>query len=72
MAALRNMGDNLKNKIGSGLIVLASGKDNKVSFVVMATEDVIKKGIHAGNLIREIAQIAGGSGGGRPNMAQIN
>lgn len=70
MAALRNMGDNLKNKIGSGLIVLASGKDNKVSFVVMATEDVIKKGIHAGNLIREIAQIAGGSGGGRPNMAQ--
>ncbi len=70
MAALRNMGDNLKNKMGSGLIVLASGKDSKVSFVVMATEDLVKKGVHAGNLIREIAQIAGGSGGGRPNMAQ--
>lgn len=70
MAALRNMGDNLKNKMGSGLIVLASGKDSKVSFVVMATEDLVKKGVHAGILIREIAQIAGGSGGGRPNMAQ--
>lgn len=70
MNGLRNMGDNLKNKIGSGVIVLATGKDNKVNFVVMATDDVVKKGAHAGNLIREVAKIAGGSGGGRPNMAQ--
>ncbi|NLK98883.1 alanine--tRNA ligase [Defluviitalea saccharophila] len=70
MNGLRNMGDNLKNKIGSGVIVLATGKDNKVNFVVMATDDAVKKGAHAGNLIREIAKVAGGSGGGRPNMAQ--
>ncbi|WP_058485621.1 alanine--tRNA ligase [Defluviitalea phaphyphila] len=70
MNGLRNMGDNLKNKIGSGVIVLATGKDNKVNFVVMITDDVVKKGAHAGNMIREIAKVAGGGGGGRPNMAQ--
>ncbi len=70
MNGLRTMGDQLKNKLGSGVLVLASGKDGKVSFVVMATEDVLKKGIHAGNLVREVAGVTGGSGGGKPNMAQ--
>lgn len=67
---LRNMGDQLKDKIGTGVIILASGKDEKVSFIVMATDDAVKKGIHAGNIVREAATVAGGSGGGRPNMAQ--
>jgi alanyl-tRNA synthetase len=67
---LRNMGDQLKDKIGTGVIVLASGKDEKVSFVVMATDDAVKKGVHAGNIVKQAAAVADGSGGGRPNMAQ--
>ncbi|MGE4282270.1 MAG: alanine--tRNA ligase [Clostridia bacterium] len=70
MDGLRNMGDALKDKLGSGVIVLATGKDEKVSFVAMATKDMVGKGIHAGNIIREIAKAAGGGGGGRPDMAQ--
>jgi alanyl-tRNA synthetase len=70
MDALRNTGDMLKNKLGSGVVILATGYDNKVSFIVTATKDVIEKGIHSGNIIKEIAKIAGGGGGGRPDMAQ--
>jgi len=70
MEALRNTGDTIRNKLGSGLVVLGSGYEGKVSFVVMATKDVVAKGIHSGNIIREIAKIAGGGGGGRPDMAQ--
>lgn len=68
--ALRTMGDQLKEKLGSGVIVLGSGKDGKVSLVVMATDDVVKKGVHAGNIIKSAAAVCGGGGGGRPNMAQ--
>lgn len=68
--ALRTMGDQLKQKLGSGVIVLASGKDGKVNLVVMATDDVVKKGVHAGNIIKAAAAVCGGGGGGRPNMAQ--
>lgn len=68
--SLRNLGDEIKNLMGSGIIVLASAIDNKVSFVSMATKDVVNKGIHAGNIIKEVAKIAGGGGGGRPDMAQ--
>lgn len=68
--ALRTMGDQLKEKLGSGVIVLGSGKDGKVSIVVMATDDVVKKGVHAGNIIKAAAAVCGGGGGGRPNMAQ--
>lgn len=68
--ALRTMGDQLKQKLGSGVIVLASGKDGKVNLVVMATDDVVKKGVHAGNIIKVAAAVCGGGGGGRPNMAQ--
>jgi alanyl-tRNA synthetase len=70
MEGLRNTGDMLKNKIGSGVIVLGSGYGDKVSFVVTATKDVMSKGIHSGNIIKEVAKIAGGGGGGRPDMAQ--
>lgn len=70
MESLRSLGDQLKDKLGSGLVVLASEKDNKVNFIAMATQDVVTKGIHAGNIIKEISKIAGGGGGGKPTMAQ--
>lgn len=68
--ALRTMGDQLKQKLGSGVVVLASGKDGKVNLMAMATDDVVKKGVHAGNIIKAAASVCGGGGGGRPNMAQ--
>lgn len=70
MNGLRDLGDSLKDKIGSGVIVLAAENDGKVNLVVMATDDVISKGAHAGNLVKAIAPVVGGGGGGRPNMAQ--
>lgn len=70
MDSLRNLGDKLKDKLGSGLVVLGADYHEKVNFLAMATQDVVEKGIHAGNIIKEIAKIAGGGGGGRPNMAQ--
>lgn len=68
--ALRTLGDQLKAKLGSGVVVLASAQGGKVSLVVMATDDVVKQGIHAGNIIKAAAAVCGGGGGGRPNMAQ--
>ena len=68
--ALRNMGDTFRNKLQSGVVVLGAPIEDKVGFVVMATKDVIDRGVHAGNIIREVAKIAGGGGGGRPDMAQ--
>ncbi|MBQ5589727.1 MAG: alanine--tRNA ligase, partial [Anaerotignum sp.] len=68
--AMRTLGDQLKNKLGSGVIVLAGEAGGKVSLVVMATDDVVKKGAHAGNIIKAAAGVCGGGGGGRPNMAQ--
>lgn len=70
MNGLRNLGDEIKNHLQEGVIVLASHADDKVFFVTMVTENVIKKGVHAGNIIKEVAKITGGSGGGRPDMAQ--
>ena len=70
MNGLRDMGDQLKEKLGSGVVVLASDLDGKVNLVAFATEDAMKAGAHAGNLIKQIAPIVGGGGGGRPNMAQ--
>jgi len=70
MNGLRNLGDQMKAKIGSGVVVLASNAGGKASLLAMATDDIVAKGIHAGNLIKEIAPLAGGGGGGRPNMAQ--
>ena len=70
MNGLRDLGDQLKEKLGSGVVVLASAKEGKVSLLAMATEDAMKKGAHAGKLIKEVAAVVGGGGGGRPNMAQ--
>ena len=68
--SMRTLGDQLKNKINSGVIVLAGSFQDKVTLIAMATDDVVKKGIHAGNIIKVAATICGGGGGGRPNMAQ--
>ncbi len=70
MNGLRDLGDQLKGKIGEGVVVLASDSDGKVNLVVMATDGAMSKGAHAGNLIKTIAPKVGGGGGGRPNMAQ--
>ncbi len=70
MNGLRELGDQLKEKLGEGVVVLASDKDGKVNLVAMATDGAMKKGAHAGNLIKGIAALVGGGGGGRPNMAQ--
>ncbi len=70
MNGLRDLGDQLKAKISEGVIVLISDVDGKVNMVAMATDDAMKKGAHAGNLIKGIAALVGGGGGGRPNMAQ--
>ncbi|ADO76980.1 alanine--tRNA ligase [Halanaerobium praevalens] len=69
-SALRNLTDQLKDKIDSGIIVLASKGENKVIFVASVSEDLIAKGFKAGNIIAQVAKIAGGGGGGRPDMAQ--
>jgi len=70
MNELRNLGDDLKAKLGEGVVLLISDKDGKVSMVAMATDAAVKAGAHAGNLIKQVAPIVGGGGGGRPNMAQ--
>ena len=70
MNGLRELGDQLKEKLGEGVVVLASDLDGKVNLIAMVTEEVMKKGAHAGNLIKGIAALVGGGGGGRPNMAQ--
>ena len=70
MNGLRDLGDQLKEKLGEGVIVLTSVTDGKVSLLAMATDAAMKQGAHAGNLIKGIAALVGGGGGGRPNMAQ--
>ncbi len=70
MNGLRNLGDQLKEKLGEGVIVIASVLDGKVNLMATATDGAQKMGCHAGNLIKAIAGLVGGGGGGRPNMAQ--
>ena len=70
MNGLRELGDQLKEKLGEGIVVLASAMDGKVSLMATATDGAQKKGAHAGNLIKAIAGLVGGGGGGRPGMAQ--
>jgi alanyl-tRNA synthetase len=67
---LRNMADDLKQKIGSAVILLGSVNDGKVNLIAAVTKDLIDKGYHAGKLIKEVATRCGGGGGGRPDMAQ--
>ena len=67
---IRDLVDSLKEKIDSGVVVIASEKDGKVSLLAMASDDAVKAGAHAGNLIKAISGLVGGGGGGRANMAQ--
>ncbi|MCB2306123.1 alanine--tRNA ligase [Clostridium estertheticum] len=68
--ALRDLADKLRDKLGDGLVVLGSSVGDKVQFIAMASKSAIDKGIHCGKIIKEVAKIAGGGGGGRPNMAE--
>lgn len=70
MQGLMNLGDQLKTKLGEGVVVIASDNQGKVALLAMATEGAMKAGAHAGNMIKGIAKLVGGGGGGRPNMAQ--
>ena len=70
MNGLRDLGDQLKAKLPEGVVVLISDVEGKVNMVAMATDGAMHKGAHAGNLIKGIAALVGGGGGGRPNMAQ--
>ena len=70
MNGLRDLGDQLKEKLGDGVVVIASACDGKVNLIAMATDSAMAAGAHAGNLIKAIAAKVGGGGGGRPNMAQ--
>ena len=71
MNGLRELGDQLKEKLGEGVVVILSNQEGgRVNMVAMATDGAIAKGAHAGNLIKGIAALVGGGGGGRPNMAQ--
>lgn len=70
MNGLRELGDQLREKLSDGVVVLLSEKEGKVNLIAMATDGAMAKGAHAGNLIKGIASLVGGGGGGRPNMAQ--
>ncbi|MBS4209012.1 alanine--tRNA ligase [Bacillus sp. FJAT-50079] len=70
MNTLRNMADDLKQKLGSGVVVLGSAQGDKVNIIAAVTKDLIDKGYHAGKLVKEVASRCGGGGGGRPDMAQ--
>ncbi|MEH7093825.1 alanine--tRNA ligase [Neobacillus vireti] len=70
MNNLRNMADDLKQKLGSAVIILGSVHEGKVNLIAAVTKDLIEKGFHAGKLVKEVATRCGGGGGGRPDMAQ--
>ena len=70
MNGLRELGDQMKEKLGEGVVVLISESEGKVSLITMATDGAMARGAHAGNLVKAIAPMVGGGGGGRPNMAQ--
>jgi alanyl-tRNA synthetase len=69
-ARLREMGDWLRDKLGSGVVVLGAVVGDKPQILSVVTADLVKRGYHAGNLVKALAQIVGGGGGGRPDMAQ--
>ena len=68
--SLRQLGDQIKNSMKSVVLVLGTTKEDKVNLIAMVSKDLVSKGIHAGNIIREVAKTTGGGGGGRPDMAQ--
>ncbi|MDN4067201.1 alanine--tRNA ligase [Paenibacillus vini] len=70
MDALRGLADELKVKLPDTVLVLGAAMDDKVNFVVVVPQDEVKRGLHAGKLVKEVAAVCGGGGGGRPDMAQ--
>jgi alanyl-tRNA synthetase len=70
MDALRHMGDVLRDKLGSGVVVLAAVWDDKPNFLAVATPDLVSRGLNAGDIVKKVAQATGGSGGGRPQLGQ--
>ncbi|WP_236333928.1 alanine--tRNA ligase [Paenibacillus auburnensis] len=70
MDALRSTADELKAKLPDAVLVLGAAMDDKVNFVVSVPQELVKKGFHAGKLVKEVAAVCGGGGGGRPDMAQ--
>jgi alanyl-tRNA synthetase len=70
MPVLREMGDILRDRLGSAIVVLATIYNGKPNFLAMVTSDLVAKGFHAGNIIKQVAKVAGGGGGGRASMAQ--
>ena len=70
MNSLRDMSDMFRDKLQSGVVVLGAKSENGVNLIVAMTKDLNKQGLHAGNMIKEIAKVTGGGGGGRPDMAQ--
>lgn len=70
MDALREMADKFRSQFGSGIAVLASIQDDKPILIAAVTEDLNKRGLHAGKLVKQVAEIIGGGGGGRPTLAQ--
>ncbi len=70
MNSLRDMSDLFRDKLQSGVVVLGAKSDNGVNLIVAMTKDLTKQGLHAGNMIKAIAKVTGGGGGGRPDMAQ--
>lgn len=70
MDDLRAVADMVRDRLSSGVVVLGAVNGDKVNFVAMATNDAVAKGVHAGNIVKEVAKVAGGGGGGRPDMAQ--
>jgi alanyl-tRNA synthetase len=67
---MRNQVDRLRQKAGSAVVLVGWATDGKVGLLAAATDDLVKKGIHAGKLVGEVAKVVGGKGGGRPDMAQ--
>src|SRR5262249_16889026 len=67
---LRNQVDRLRQKAGSAVVVVAWKEDDKVQLLAAVTDDLIKKGLHAGKLVGQVAKVVGGGGGGKPQMAQ--
>ena len=67
--ALRELGDQMRDKLGEGVAVLVTVKDGKVSILATATAGAVAKGIHSGNIVRQIAALCDGKGGGRPDSA---
>ncbi|MBB6623058.1 alanine--tRNA ligase [Clostridium gasigenes] len=68
--ALRDLADKIRNKMESGVVVLVSNVNDKVNLIAMATKDAVESGVHCGKIIKDVAAIVGGGGGGRPDMAQ--